>query len=113
MTHPPTDLKDSWLENELDRSPYLPLVVIDFRVYAHQVHSFTESVVDIVGGDEAKLRTVVRGLWAYRLNRGSRLLTGAGFHRRGDRRPQSSLRAGGYHGVLAPPRSAQAWNAGV
>jgi hypothetical protein len=34
MTHPPTDLKDSWLENELDRSPYLPLVVIDFRVYA-------------------------------------------------------------------------------
>jgi hypothetical protein len=70
MTHPPTDLKDSWLENELDRSPYLPLVVIDFRVYAHQVHSFTESVVDIVGGDEAKLRTVIRALWAYRINRG-------------------------------------------
>lgn len=70
MSHPPTDLKDSWLANELDRSPHLPLVVIDFRVYAHQVHSFTESALGIVGDDEAKLRTVVRALWAYRLNRG-------------------------------------------
>ena len=70
MSHPPTDLKDSWLEDELNRSPYLPLVVIDFRVYAHQVHSFTESALGIVGDDEAKLRTVVRALWAYRLNRG-------------------------------------------
>lgn len=70
MFHPPTDLKDSWLADELDRSPHLPLVVIDFRVYAHQVHSFTESALGIVGDDEAKLRTVVRALWAYRLNRG-------------------------------------------
>lgn len=70
MSHPPTDLKDSWLADELDRSPHLPLVVIDFRVYAHQVHSFTESALGIVGDDEAKLRTVVRALWAYRLNRG-------------------------------------------
>lgn len=70
MSHPPADLKDSWLADELDRSPHLPLVVIDFRVYAHQVHSFTESALGIVGDDEAKLRTVVRALWAYRLNRG-------------------------------------------
>ncbi len=70
MAHPLSVLKDSWLEDELDLCEHLPLVVIDFRVYAHQVHSFTESAVDIVGNDEAKLRTVIRALWAYRLNRG-------------------------------------------
>ena len=63
-------LKDSWLADELDRSPYLPLVVIDFRVYAHFIHGYTESAVDIVGGDEARLRTIIKTLWAYRLNRG-------------------------------------------
>lgn len=64
------ELKEQWLENELDSSPYLPLVVIDFKVYAHNVHSFTESVEHLVGGDEKRLRTIVRALWAYRLNRG-------------------------------------------
>ena len=63
-------LKDKWLESELDQHNQLPLVVIDFRVYAHQVHSFTESALDIVNDDENKLRTIVRALWAYRLNRG-------------------------------------------
>ena len=63
-------LKDKWLESELDRHDKLPLVVIDFKVYAHAVHSFTESALDIVQDDEAKLRTVVRALWAYKLNRG-------------------------------------------
>jgi hypothetical protein len=70
MSHPLNHLKDSWLQSELDNHSHLPLVVIDFRVYAHQVHSFTESALGIVGDDEAKLRTVVRALWAYRLNRG-------------------------------------------
>ena len=64
------DLKESWLESELDKHPVLPLVVIDFKVYAHQVNNFVESALDIVGDDEAKLRTVTRALWAYRLNRG-------------------------------------------
>ncbi len=63
-------LKDKWLESELDRHDKLPLVVIDFKVYAHAVHSFTESALDIVQDDEAKLRKVVRALWAYKLNRG-------------------------------------------
>jgi hypothetical protein len=63
-------LKDKWLESELDRHDKLPLVVIDFKVYAHAVHSFTESALDTVQDDEAKLRTVVRALWAYKLNRG-------------------------------------------
>jgi hypothetical protein len=64
------ELKEKWLEDELDSSPYLPLVVIDFKVYAHNVHSFTESVEHLVEGDEKRLRTIVRALWAYRLNRG-------------------------------------------
>lgn len=64
------ELKEKWLEEALDSEKNLPLVVIDYKVYAHQIHSFTESAVDIVGLDESKLRTVVRALWAYRLNRG-------------------------------------------
>ena len=63
-------LKDKCLESELDRHDKLPLVVIDFKVYAHAVHSFTESALDVVGEDETRLRTVVRALWAYKLNRG-------------------------------------------
>lgn len=70
MSHSLSVLKDSWLEDELDRSEHLPLVVIDFRVYAHFIHNYTESAVDIVGDDEAKLRTIIKTLWAYRLNRG-------------------------------------------
>jgi hypothetical protein len=66
----PSELKDQWLSETLRSEPILPLVVIDFRVYAHQVHSFTESATDLVGNDEAKLRSIVRALWAYRLNRG-------------------------------------------
>lgn len=63
-------LKDQWLESELDRAEHLPLVVIDYRVYAHQIHGFTESALDVVHDDEQKLRKIVRALWAYRLNRG-------------------------------------------
>lgn len=64
------DLKEQWLESELDASPYLPLVVIDFKVYAHIVNGFAESIEHLAGGDESKIRTVIRALWAYRLNRG-------------------------------------------
>jgi hypothetical protein len=67
---PPTELKETWLEKTLAAEKLLPLVVIDWRVYAHFVHGFTESALDIVGEDESKLRAVVRALWAYRLNRG-------------------------------------------
>lgn len=63
-------LKEKWLEDALNSSPALPLVVIDFKVYAHQIHNFTESAQTIVGDDESKLRTVAKAMWAYRLNRG-------------------------------------------
>jgi hypothetical protein len=63
-------LKEPWLENELKLAKILPLVVIDYKVYAHQIHSFSESALDIVGEDEESFRKVVRALWAYRLNRG-------------------------------------------
>lgn len=64
------ELKEHWLVEQLDNSANLPLVVIDYKVYAHQIHSFTESATDLVGDDESKLRTIARALWAYRLNRG-------------------------------------------
>lgn len=64
------DLKEKWLESELDSSDKLPLVVIDYKVYAHQVNSFTESISHLAGGNEQKLRKVIKALWAYRLNRG-------------------------------------------
>lgn len=64
------ELKEQWLQAQLDNAPNLPLVVIDYKVYAHQIHTFTESALDIVQDDEQKLRLIVKALWAYRLNRG-------------------------------------------
>jgi hypothetical protein len=64
------DLKEEWLKSQLDTSPYLPLVVIDFKVYAHIVNGFAESVEHLAEGDESKIRAVIKALWAYRLNRG-------------------------------------------
>lgn len=64
------ELKENWLVSQLDKSEHLPLLVVDFKVYAHAVHGFTESALDIVGDDEKALRTVIRALWAYRINRG-------------------------------------------
>lgn len=63
-------LKEQWLAEQLDAAPNLPLMVVDFKVYAHNVHGFTEAALDVVGGDEKALRTVIRALWAYRINRG-------------------------------------------
>jgi 5''-3'' exonuclease, N-terminal resolvase-like domain. len=62
--------KENWLIETLDNEPNLPLLVIDFKVYAHFLNNYIESAVDIVGDDEGKLRTVIRALWAFRLNRG-------------------------------------------
>jgi hypothetical protein len=65
------ELKENWLESRLAAEKNLPLVVIDYKVYAHAIHSFTESALDIVGEDnEPALRNVVKALWAYKLNRG-------------------------------------------
>jgi hypothetical protein len=64
-------LKEQWLAEQLNAAPNPSLLVIDFKVYAHAIHGFTESALDIVGEDDEKgLRTVIRALWAYRLNRG-------------------------------------------
>lgn len=63
-------LKEQWLEQELDKAKNLPLIVIDFKVYAHFIHNFTESAQVIVGDDESKLRLIAKAMWAYRLNRG-------------------------------------------
>lgn len=63
-------LKESWLQETLDEEENLPLVVVDYKVYAHSINNFAESAQDIVGDDEEALRKILRALWAYRLNRG-------------------------------------------
>lgn len=63
-------LKEKWLEAELNNAGVPPLLVIDYRVYAHAIHAFTESATTIVGDDEAKIRLIAKALWAYKLNRG-------------------------------------------
>lgn len=67
---PPLELKEPWLIEQLDNSEHLPLLVVDFKVYAHQIHNFSEAAWDATGGDEKAFRKAVRALWAYRLNRG-------------------------------------------
>lgn len=67
----PPELKEQWLTDQLDQAPNIPLLVVDFKVYAHQIHGFTESALSIAGDDdEARIRRIVKALWAYRLNRG-------------------------------------------
>lgn len=63
-------LKESWLEETLDKEENLPLIVIDYKVYAHSINNFAESAQDIVGDDEESLRKILKALWAYKLNRG-------------------------------------------
>ena len=63
-------LKESWLQENLDEEENFPLVVIDYKVYAHSINNFAESAQDIVGDDEEALRKILRALWAYKLNRG-------------------------------------------
>jgi len=63
-------LKESWLQETLDKEENFPLVVIDYKVYAHSINNFAESAQDIVGDDEEALRKILRALWAYKLNRG-------------------------------------------
>lgn len=64
------ELKENWLKTTLDAAEHLPLLVIDFKVYAHFIHGYTESALELVGEDESKLRTIAKAMWAYRLNRG-------------------------------------------
>lgn len=56
------------------QSPYLPICVIDFKVAAHFINTFAESIFEISQTNEKYFRKLVRAMWAYRLNRGPDML---------------------------------------
>ena len=53
--------------------PYLPIIVIDFKVYAHSINKFAD-MVDQVAKDEDDFKTIMKAMWAYKLNRGPDML---------------------------------------
>lgn len=71
------DIKNTLLESifEPRELPYLPIVVIDFKVAAHFINTFAESAAEIAQENEAYFRKLVRAMWAYRLNRGPDMLS--------------------------------------
>jgi hypothetical protein len=53
--------------------PYCPVVVIDFKVYAHAINKYAQLASE-VAKDEKELRTIMKAMWAYKLNRGPDML---------------------------------------
>lgn len=53
--------------------PYLPIVVIDFKVYAHAINKYAELASEVAKDDE-ELKTIMKAMWAYKLNRGPDML---------------------------------------
>ena len=54
--------------------PYCPVVVIDFKVYAHAINKYAELASE-VAKDEEELKTIMKAMWAYKLNRGPDMLS--------------------------------------
>lgn len=52
----------------------LPVHVVDYKVCAHAIHNFSEAAMSLAEDNENKFRTIVRAMWAYRLNRGPDML---------------------------------------
>lgn len=53
--------------------PYHPIVVFDFKVYAHAINKYAELASE-VAKDEEELSTIMKAMWAYKLNRGPDML---------------------------------------
>jgi hypothetical protein len=70
------DIKNTLLEDVFEprKLPYLPIVVIDYKVAAHFINTFAESAFEIAQENEEHFRKLVRAMWAYRLNRGPDML---------------------------------------
>jgi len=70
------DYKSELLEDlfEVETSPLLPIVVIDWKVAVHFINGFYEIAESIAEGDDKLLRDIIKALWAYRLNRGPDML---------------------------------------
>jgi len=66
-----TTLLEDVFEPILD--PYCPVVVIDFKVYAHSINKYSEIALE-VAKDEEDLKNIFKAMWAYKLNRGPDML---------------------------------------
>jgi len=71
------DIRNTLLESVFQprELPYLPIVVIDFKVAAHFINTFAEPAAEIAQENEEHFRKLVRAMWAYRLNRGPDMLS--------------------------------------
>lgn len=77
MSYLPTyDYTTTLLEDVFEpiSDPYCPVVVIDFKVYAHAINKYSEVALE-VARDENDLRNIFKAMWAYKLNRGPDMLS--------------------------------------
>jgi hypothetical protein len=76
-TLPDYDHTTTLLEDVFEPSlnPPHPVLVVDFKVYAHFIHNNAEVAQDVAQGDEDLLRKIIRAMWAYKLNRGPDMLS--------------------------------------
>jgi hypothetical protein len=54
-------------------SPFLPIVVFDFKVYAHNINKLAPLAAE-AAKDEEELKKIMKAMWAYKLNRGPDML---------------------------------------
>jgi hypothetical protein len=75
LTLPTYDYTDTLLEEVYQPrvEPYHPVVVIDFKVYAHAINKFADMVSQVAPTEE-EFKQVMRAMWAYKLNRGPDML---------------------------------------
>lgn len=72
--HTSTLLEEILHSHVISRPGPLPVNVVDFKVCAHAIHNFSEAALDLAENDERRFRSIVKAMWAYRLNRGPDML---------------------------------------
>jgi len=72
---PTYDYKTTLLEDVFEPivDSYCPIVVIDFKVYAHSINKYAELASEVSRSPE-ELKNIFKAMWAYKLNRGPDML---------------------------------------
>lgn len=75
MTLPTYDFTQTLLEDVYQplQFPFPPVVVFDFKVYAHAINKYAENASEVAKTEE-ELKTIMKAMWAYKLNRGPDML---------------------------------------
>lgn len=69
------NLEETLLDNIFEVEENIPpLVVFDFKVICHSIHSYHDLITDIHGEDREKIYETFKAMWAYKLNRGPDML---------------------------------------